>query len=191
MQGCADFMRLWRNFMPRQFSSWTGFSREWGSELLCSVSLSMIFYYHLFIGEVGTIRNETTYPIHGKYPLNRLGGVDSFWRLFYCCVAVVLLLCDSCHTIVGRSTQKLGKQTSSTATHRFSPTPLMASLSMIFYYHLLIGEVRTIRNETTYPIHGKYPLNRYFPWIHGERERPVDVEDDRNHNCTLSIILSA
>ena len=36
------------------------------------------------------------------------------------------------------------------------------SLSMIFYYHLLIGEVRTIRNETTYPIHGKYPLNRYF-----------------------------
>ena len=28
MQGCADFMRLWRNFMPRQFSS-------------------MIFYYHL------------------------------------------------------------------------------------------------------------------------------------------------
>ena len=51
MQGCADFMRLWRNFMPRQFSS-------------------MIFYYHLFIGEVRTIRNETTYPIHGKYPLN-------------------------------------------------------------------------------------------------------------------------
>ena len=30
----------------------------------------MIFYYHLFIGEVRTIRNETTYPIHGKYPLN-------------------------------------------------------------------------------------------------------------------------
>ncbi|GEM_PF-3880968 len=26
MQGCADFMRLWRNFMPRQFSSWTGFT---------------------------------------------------------------------------------------------------------------------------------------------------------------------
>ena len=51
MQGCADFMRLWRNFMPRQFSS-------------------IIFYYHLFIGEVWTIRNETTYPIHGKYPLN-------------------------------------------------------------------------------------------------------------------------
>ena len=51
MQGCVDFMRLWRNFMPRQFSS-------------------MIFYYHLFIGEVRTIRNETTYPIHGKYPLN-------------------------------------------------------------------------------------------------------------------------
>ena len=25
MQGCADFMRLWRNIMPRQFSSWTGF----------------------------------------------------------------------------------------------------------------------------------------------------------------------
>ena len=47
MQGCADFMRLWRNFMPRQFSS-------------------MIFYYHLFIGEVRTIRNETTYPIHGN-----------------------------------------------------------------------------------------------------------------------------
>ena len=44
-------MRLWRNFMPKQFSS-------------------MIFYYHLFIGEVRTIRNETTYPIHGKYPLN-------------------------------------------------------------------------------------------------------------------------
>ena len=33
---------------------------------------------------------------------------------------------------------------------------------MIFYYHLLIGEVRTIRNETTYPIHGKYPLNHSF-----------------------------
>ena len=30
---------------------------------------------------------------------------------------------------------------------------------MIFHYHLLIGEVRTIRNETTYPIHGKYPLS--------------------------------
>ena len=64
MQGCADFMRLWRNFMPRQFSSWTGFTRrEWGStfgiavelarkaipgwasELLWSVSLSMIFHY--------------------------------------------------------------------------------------------------------------------------------------------------
>ena len=24
------------------------------------------------------------------------------------------------------------------------------------------GEVRTIRNETTYPIHGKYPLNPIF-----------------------------
>ncbi|MCI6074954.1 MAG: hypothetical protein MR712_06155 [Bacteroidales bacterium] len=24
------------------------------------------------------------------------------------------------------------------------------------------GEVRTIRNETTYPIHGKYPLNQFF-----------------------------
>ena len=33
---------------------------------------------------------------------------------------------------------------------------------MIFHYHLLIGEVRTIRNETTYPIHGKYPLNQFF-----------------------------
>ena len=71
MQGCADFMRLWRNFMPRQFSSWTGF-REWGSELLWSVSLSMIFHYHLLIGEVRTIRNETTYSIHGKYPLNQV-----------------------------------------------------------------------------------------------------------------------
>ena len=30
----------------------------------------MIFHYHLFIGEVRTIRNETTYPIHGKYRLN-------------------------------------------------------------------------------------------------------------------------
>ena len=27
--------------------------------------MSMIFYYHLFIGEVRTIRNETTYSIHG------------------------------------------------------------------------------------------------------------------------------
>ena len=43
--------------------------------------------------------------------------------------------------------------------HRFRPTPLVASLPMIFHYHLLIGEVRTIRNETAYPIHGKYPLN--------------------------------
>ena len=34
--------------------------------------------------------------------------------------------------------------------------------SMIFYYHLFIGEVRTIRNETTYPIHGKYPLCRIY-----------------------------
>ena len=24
------------------------------------------------------------------------------------------------------------------------------------------GEVRTIQNETTYPIHGKYPLNQFF-----------------------------
>ncbi|MDY4950993.1 MAG: hypothetical protein SO098_00785, partial [Prevotella sp.] len=45
--------------------------------------------------------------------------------------------------------------------HRFRPTPLVASLSMIFHYHLFIGEVRTIRNETTYPIHGKYPLNQF------------------------------
>ena len=29
-----------------------------------------------------------------------------------------------------------------------------------FPFHLLIGEVRTIRNETKHPIHGKYPLNR-------------------------------
>ena len=42
----------------------------------------------------------------------------------------------------------------------FWPTPLVASLSMIFHYHLFIGEVRTIRNETTYPIHGNYPLNQ-------------------------------
>ena len=34
--------------------------------------MSMIFYYHLFIGEVRTIRNETTYSIHGKYPLNQV-----------------------------------------------------------------------------------------------------------------------
>ena len=44
----------------------------------------------------------------------------------------------------------------------FRTTPLAASLSMISYYHLFIGEVRTIRNETTYPIHGKYPLNQKF-----------------------------
>ena len=37
---------------------------------LWSVSLFMIFHYHLRIGEVRTIRNETTYPIHGKYLLN-------------------------------------------------------------------------------------------------------------------------
>ena len=42
----------------------------------------------------------------------------------------------------------------------FRPTPLVASLPMIFYYHLFIGEVRTIRDETTYSIHGKYPLNQ-------------------------------
>ena len=42
-----------------------------GNELLWSASLSMIFLYlYLLIGEAGTIRNETTYPIHGKYPLN-------------------------------------------------------------------------------------------------------------------------
>ena len=41
------------------------------SELLWSVSLFMIFYYHLLIGEVRTIRNETTDPIHGKYPLSQ------------------------------------------------------------------------------------------------------------------------
>ena len=28
MQGCADFMRLWRNFMPRKFSTWTGFTQQ-------------------------------------------------------------------------------------------------------------------------------------------------------------------
>ena len=38
---------------------------------LWSVSLFMIFHYHLRIGEVRTIRNETTYPIHGKYPLSQ------------------------------------------------------------------------------------------------------------------------
>ena len=54
--------------LPRQFSSWTG----WASELLWSVSLSMIFHYHLFSGEVRTIRNETTYPIHGQYPLSQI-----------------------------------------------------------------------------------------------------------------------
>ena len=66
MQGCADFMRLWRNFMPRQFSS-------------------MIFYYHLFIGEVRTIRNETTYPIHGKYPLNQVRNLRNLnkWPYIY------------------------------------------------------------------------------------------------------------
>ena len=64
----------------------------------------MIFYYHLFIGEVGTIRNETTYPIHGKYPLNRLGGWTpsdgcsiAVWRLFYCCVTVVTQSWDGRH----------------------------------------------------------------------------------------------
>ena len=42
MQGCADFMRLWRNFMPRQFSSWTGFTplREWGSTYGIAVELA-------------------------------------------------------------------------------------------------------------------------------------------------------
>ena len=39
---------------------------------------------------------------------------------------------------------------------------------MIFYYHLFIVEVWTIRNETTYPIHGKYPLNRIFPSVYLE-----------------------
>ena len=127
----------------------------------------MIFYYHLFIGEVRTIRNETTYPIHGKISIeHRLGGVDSFcdgcsiavWRLFYCCVTVVTQSWDGRH-------RSWASRASSTATHRFSPTPLMASLSMIFYYHLFIGEVRTIRNETTYPIHGKYPLNPNFATV--------------------------
>ena len=36
---------------------------------------------------------------------------------------------------------------------------------MIFHYHLRIGEVRTTRNETTYPIHGKYPLNQNNVWL--------------------------
>ena len=49
---------------------------SWASALLWSVSLSMIFYYHLFIGEVWTIRNETTYPIHGKYPLNQVRNLQ-------------------------------------------------------------------------------------------------------------------
>ena len=38
----------------------------------------MIFHYHLRIGEVRTTRNETTYPIHGKYPLNPFGTADIF-----------------------------------------------------------------------------------------------------------------
>ena len=38
------------NFMPRQFSSWTGLR-------------SMIFHYHLRIGEVRTIRNNKSDPL--------------------------------------------------------------------------------------------------------------------------------
>ena len=38
------------NFMPRQFSSWTGLR-------------SMIFHYHLRIGEVWTIRNNKSDPL--------------------------------------------------------------------------------------------------------------------------------
>ena len=45
--------------------------------------MSMIFYYHLFIGEVRTIRNETTYSIHGKYPLNQVRNLRNLNHLIY------------------------------------------------------------------------------------------------------------
>ena len=75
--------------------------------------------------------------------------------------------------------------------HHFRPTPLVASLPMIF--HLLIGEVWTIRNETTYPIHGKYPLNRILrsflpmrPRVSGHGEYMSDFTFFRHYSvCTL------
>ena len=39
---------------------------------------NIVTIYYLLIGEVRTIRNETTYPIHGKYPLNPKGTADIF-----------------------------------------------------------------------------------------------------------------
>ena len=47
--------------------------------------MSMIFYYHLFIGEVRTIRNETTYSIHGKYPLNQVRNLRNLNHCNYIC----------------------------------------------------------------------------------------------------------
>ena len=45
--------------------------------------MSMIFYYHLFIGEVRTIRNETRYSIHGKHPLNQVRNLRNLNHLIY------------------------------------------------------------------------------------------------------------
>ncbi|MDY5321233.1 MAG: hypothetical protein SPG93_06155, partial [Prevotella sp.] len=57
--------------------------------------------------------------------------------------------------------------------HRFRPTPLVTSLSMIFRYHLRIGKVWTIRNEMAYPIHEKYPLCRSFGWLIAENHKKI------------------
>ena len=65
----------------RSYRSYGSEAAGWPYELLWSVSLSMIFYYHLFIGEVRTIRNETTYSIHGKYPLNQVRNLRNLNHL--------------------------------------------------------------------------------------------------------------
>ena len=62
---------------------------------------------------------------------------------------------------------------------------------MIFYYHLFIGEVRTIRNETTYSIHGKYPLNRKSSNV-GYRWSSAVVESDPTlAKCLFFIRINA
>ena len=69
------------NFIPRQFSSWTGLR-------------SMIFHYHLRIGEVWTIRNNKSDPlptehIHCTEKFVPLQGKKqrhiSFQELWVCC----------------------------------------------------------------------------------------------------------
>ena len=69
--------------------------------------------------------------------------------------------------LVLRSVLKIRSRRIGLSAHLFSPwqSPSKLGPAHLAYRkdsvsYLFIGEVRTIRNEITYPIHGKYPLSR-------------------------------